>query len=52
MKTKICKPFVPGEKEEKKMGAFKPYLIHENTVSQTFSTDLENSLLAFEKGGE
>lgn len=48
--SKICKPFVPEEKEQK-LSTFKPYVIHENMVFQTFSTNLENHLLAFEKGG-
>lgn len=48
--SKICKPFVAEEKEQKP-STFKPYVIHENMVSQTSSTNLENRLLVFEKGG-
>lgn len=48
--SKICKPFVAEEKEQKP-STFKPYVIHENTVSQTSSTNLENRLLVSEKGG-
>lgn len=50
MKTKISEPFVLGEKEQKP-SAFYPYLILENMVPQTFSTNLENRLLPLKREG-
>lgn len=40
------------KKKNKNPSTFKPYVIHENMVPQTFSTNVENRLLAFEKGGK